>query len=83
MHSDRRVVHLGSLANGRPDGIRPGSEVGTVIHGGECAAGGMGRYKAAKRVVMTKGFDGVIPGGFIIQFFLTRNGRILRTRPSG
>ena len=80
---DRLHIHLGSMLDSRPVGIRHGSEVSIVVGGNRCISDGVISYESANRVMPTEGFNGVIPPDYIAQAYMLGSGRILFTRPGG
>ena len=71
------------MRNGRPVGIRPGSEVAIIVDGNACSAAWIPIRQSPNDVYLSEGGGGVIDPRFIIQVVQPRSGRILYTTRGG
>ena len=76
-------VNSGRMINGRPVGIRNGSDVVVAVGGNRCDRVGIVFYESANRVISKEGIHGVAPSDYIDQAYVGQYGRLLYTRPGG
>ena len=79
----RLHIHFGTLQDGRPVGVRPGSEVIVVVDVDACKREGIPILRSANNVFLSECHNGSIAPRFITQVFRAKNREVLYTNATG